>query len=241
MAVMKEVYGTLTRIFVVLIFSGSLLFYPSVSLADETIPFTNDVVEQDELGAAALTVVVAQPFTPSSDATAFDLKFRYFVADPSGGSGSFLVLTIEGDSGGHPDGSAIYSDTSSYGYGSAPADCASASDSDTGVQTLSLTAGVTYWVVFSYSGVTPVRYGICGSSTATQVAVRYRSGAWSNAVANALYQQIILTNAIEGGGAFSPASTTPMTYQENMFVAGVLLFFVSLMGWGYIFRPLTPL
>lgn len=40
-----------------------------------------------------------------------------------------------------------------------------------------------------------------------------------------------------GGGATTTATSTPLTYDENIFLFCVILFFISLMAWGVIFSP----
>lgn len=95
----------------------------------------------------------------------------------------------------------------------------------------------------SNSGVHPEgQYHFILSNTLTDCNL----GTYSSCVVHQVHDDILCYdssgNACAGGGGGGgtgpmDGTTTPLTYQEDLFMYGVMLFFVSMVGWSFMFRP----
>lgn len=230
------------RFFGVLLFGGSLLLGPSLALADCTIQTGQGTIDAiANIGDSGGSINgVATEFVASCSGDVSSITMS--LARTAGYSGDVHV-SIYDDSGGKP-GTIISTVDGTISGGSLNIFTGNSDLTDESLSglTATLVNGTTYWVALFSSTQSGTFYGVAGGE-------RTGSNTWSNSTdggstwagpySNGLFRMTLnLISTGGGSGTTTIATTTTLTADDQLFLWGVMLFFVSLIGWGVIFRPM---
>jgi len=230
----KESYRTYIIMALTFLFSYFLFVLPA--FADETIVFTT-TTDGDILLLGGGRTGLAQRFVPSADAvSAIVTAYGYHVGSGSGD----VLLSIQGDAAGQPDGSTIASTTIDH-QDFTDTDCGSPNPPIAFPEmTAALLNGVTYWLVFTApDAVFPTDgYSLC--TEAGDEDFLGTQGSWGDDVRKDMKGQIELFAASGGeeGATSTAATSTEMTIHnpnQDLF-NGIMLLLMSYLGVVWLFR-----
>lgn len=222
-------------------FFGLLLFLPAFVHA-ETI----------NLGASVTTLQscayddadrhqCAQAFTPSVNAS--DITWSGKVTAYNSPS-IHLVLAVQGDSGGHPDGTDLGTlDVDPAGLSTGTCSVGAATHNFT--ITASLTGGTTYYLVFRKAAAVNASdwYTPCVDGGGTPIMQTEASGTWASSSNGELYGTITTTEGGGGGGGGATSTTDKIKYATStaeqitqVYFNGFVLYFIGMFGFIWLLR-----
>lgn len=215
----------------------ALIFFPFSALA-ETITFgTSDNAAFGFGRNDGGTTMHAQSFIPASDADSASVTLHQ-AREGSSLSGTVSV-SIESDSSGVPSGSVLGSASlpasTLNGDGGAYTCASHTTMAYPSISGLSLVGGTKYWVVTSWSttGAPDNIPADCVQNTSPRL-YYFESGPWTQYPSDYELVGNILLAVSGGGGTTTATSTSPMGYNDTLFIACIFLFFVSMQTWSRI-------
>jgi len=190
-------------------------FMPALSYADEVITFATTVANALNFNRSGDILYGAQAFTPSANAGSLTAILEMARGDI--GFTANVILTVEGDNAGEPDGNTL--GTASISGGTLTidvnGDCSGGAHSTKTFPTitgLSLVSGTQYWLVVGRSMTpqsTPVMPEICdGTYTPKE---HYYDSTWNTAGTRGFVGEVDLLTAGGGGGGGTATSTAVAT------------------------------
>lgn len=204
---------------------------PITSFADEAI-HSGLGYAGNNTGCDTSCDMIGSPFTPSVSGTISSIKFAVKLNNSPTDD---AIITIRDSSGSHYDTASdlahvikTYTDITGT----------LTEYTETLSSPVNVTAGTTYWVTFGRSGASSAtdyyRYGLLAGSGTLWENV---GASFTDDSPNEMYFELTVVELASG----TTTATTTSAYtgaglQEWLFVACVIIFFISLIGWGYIFK-----
>lgn len=248
---MKSQHKTLGRAFasLLVLFSYTSLYFsfPLYVFADETLTLGSSGSDGSDNITIGARHKMAASFSPTADATSITVNLGLFNNQDHPPTGNYRI-SIQTDSGGVPDGVDLIATDTAKNSLSGNSCTSSPFPAVSKTLSVSLSSTTVYWVVIDNLDL----------STYLQVCDNYSDGVstnfqWNDGsgyypwTAAKLYGSVDLVADSGGGGTTTPTttpgtgSTTPyngLNAKEQLFVLGVIIYFVSLMAWPHIFHPI---